>query len=158
MKKLKIFKVTLKIFNVSQYLHFCLVPKTTENEPERELLINSYSRSSEIYSMFNDAISIPYRMENEYTLLTKEKADTVVKEAQYDLEKTKGRLELLKECYNSVDNHTSEDFSNYSEEYNGLVEYIKDLESGLEYVKTLLDVLFYDIEYSDFKEIRLFIG
>lgn len=143
---------------MSQYLHFCLVPKTTENEPEKELLINSYSRNTEIYTIFNDAISIPYRMENEYTLLTKEKADTIVKEAQYDLDKTKGRLELLKECYNSVDNHTSEDFNHYSEEYNGLVEYIKDLKSGLEYVKTLLDVLFYDIEYSDFKEIRLFVG
>lgn len=143
---------------MSQYLHFCLIPKTNEGEEEKELLINSYSRSTEIYSMFNDAISIPYRMEDEYVILTKERADSVLREAKEDIDKGKNRLELLKECYNSVDNHTTEDFESYQSEYTGLVEYIRDLESAYEYTKVLLDVLFYDLEYSDFKEIRMFNG
>lgn len=143
---------------MSQYLHFCLIPKTNEGEEEKELLINSYSRSTEIYSMFNDAINIPYRMEDEYVILTKERADSVLREAKEDIDKGKNRLELLKECYNSVDNHTTEDFESYQSEYTGLVEYIRDLESAYEYTKVLLDVLFYDLEYSDFKEIRMFNG
>lgn len=143
---------------MSQYLHFCLIPKTNEDEKEKELVLNSYSRSSEIYSMFNDAINIPYRMEDEYVILTKERADSVLREAKEDIDKGKNRLKLLKECYNSVDNHTTEDFENYQNEYTGLVEYIRDLESAYEYTKVLLDVLFYDLEYSDFKEIRMFNG
>ena len=141
---------------MSQYLHFCLVPK--EEESDKELLFIAYSRSTDVYSMFNDAIHIPYRMHEEYVVLDKDRANIVIDEAKNDIKKSKQRLEDLKECYNSVDSHTSEDYNDYREEYDGLVEYIRDLESAFKEVKILITLLVHELEYSDFKEVRLFIG
>lgn len=141
---------------MSQYLHFCLVPK--EEESDKELLFATYSRSTDVYSMFNDAIHIPYRMHEEYVVLDKDRANIVIDEAKNDIKKSKQRLEDLKECYNSVTSHTSEDYNDYREEYDGLVEYIRDLESAFNEVKILITLLVHELEYSDFKEVRLFIG
>lgn len=139
---------------MSQYLHFCLIPE----KDEKELVFVAYSRSTSLYSMFNDSIHIPFRMEDEYTVLNKEKADIVLKEAEEDIKKSKSRLNLIKECYNSVTVHTTQEYDNYVEEYTGLVEYINELEETYECVKHLLDLLVYELEYSDFKEVRMFIG
>ncbi len=143
---------------MSQYLHFCLVPKEEEFDKEKELLFISYSRSTDIYTMFEEAIHIPYRMNEEYVVLDKDRANIVVDEARNDIKKSKQRLEDLKECYNSVDSHTTEDYNDYREEYDGLVDYIRDLESALREVEILITLLVHELEYSDFKEVRMFIG
>ena len=143
---------------MSQYLHFCLVPKEEESDKEKELLLMAYSRNTEVYSMFNDAIYIPYRMDKEYVVIDKDRASMVIDEAKNDIKKSKQRLEDLRECYNSVDSHTSEDYNDYREEYDGLVEYIRDLESAFKEVELLITLLVNELEYSDFKEVRLFVG
>ena len=143
---------------MSQYLHFCLVPKEEESDKEKELVFIAYSRNTDVYSMFNDAIHIPYRMDKEYVVLDKDRANIVIDEAKNDIKKSKQRLEDLKECYNSVDSHTSEDYNDYREEYDGLVDYIRDLESAFKEVEILITLLVHELEYSDFKEVRLFIG
>lgn len=139
---------------MSQYLHFCLVPE----KDEKELVFATFSRSTDVYSMFNDSIHIPFRMQDEYTVLDKEKANIVLKEAEEDINKSKNRLNLIKECYNSVNTHTTQEYDDYVEEYTGLVEYINDLEGAYIYVKHLLDLFVYELVYSDFKEVRMFIG
>ena len=148
---------------MSQYLHFCLVPKEEEfdkeeSNKEKELLFMAYSRNTDVYSMFNDAIYIPYRTDKEYVVLDKDKASLVIDEAKNDIKKSKQRLEDLRECYNSVDSHTTEDYNDYREEYDGLVDYIRDLENAFKEVEILISLLVHELEYSDFKEVRLFIG
>lgn len=97
---------------MSSYLTFYLVPKKTrkkynfnaeEGNTETEielskglpLVLASYSRSSDIYSAFNDVLHPAYAgMEEKYTELTTDGCKRVIDDLESEIKSTEKRLEI----------------------------------------------------------------
>ena len=78
---------------MSSYLTFYAKSKDENSKP---IPLVSYSRNNEIYQQFNNTINIAYRGnsdEYQYTKLTVEQVDSVIKEIESDLRKSRVRLE-----------------------------------------------------------------
>lgn len=108
---------------MSSYLTFYARSKDEGSKP---IPLVSYSRNNEIYQQFNDTIHPTYvgnSDECQYTILTVEKVDSVIKEIESDLRKARIRLE-------EYDKHASGnmDMVEYIIEQK---EYIEDLEYAL---------------------------
>jgi len=72
---------------MSSYLSFYLVPRA---HPEEKLLLQSFSRSNEVYQRFSDNLNIAYAgNEEKYTKLTISDVESVIQEMMLTLLKQK---------------------------------------------------------------------
>ena len=81
---------------MSSYLSIYLVPKRKNKKEEKQyLLLSSYSRSSDLYEVFNENIPIAFcGNEEKYTTLTKVDMQKVLDELTKCITLTKERLQL----------------------------------------------------------------
>ena len=119
---------------MSSYLSFYLVPKA---HPEERLLLQSFSRSNEVYQRFFDNLSVAYAgNEEKYTKLTVSDVESV--DLDDDIAKAR-RVEYEKFCHGN---------SELIEEMISTKEYIRDLQSTRDYISFIRDILA-DLDYSD---------
>lgn len=127
---------------MSSYLSFYLVPKA---HPEERLLLQSFSRSNEVYQRFFDNLSIAYAgNEEKYTKLTVSDVESVIRDLDDDIAKAEARrVEYEKFCHGN---------SELIEEMISTKEYIRDLQSTRDYISFIRDILA-DLDYSGFSDI-----
>lgn len=127
---------------MSSYLSFYLVPKA---HPEERLLLQSFSRSNEVYQRFFDNLSIAYAgNEEKYTKLTVSDVESVIQDLDGDIAKAEARrVEYEKFCHGN---------SELIEEIISTKEYIRDLQSTRDYISFIRDILT-DLDYSGFSDV-----
>lgn len=127
---------------MSSYLSFYLVPKA---HPEEKLLLQSFSRSNEVYQRFFDNLSIAYAgNEEKYTKLTVSDVESVIQDLDGDIAKAEARrAEYEKFCHGN---------SELIEEMISTKEYIRDLQSTRDYISFIRDILT-DLDYSGFSDV-----
>ena len=127
---------------MSSYLSFYLVPKV---HPEEKLLLQSFSRSSDVYQKFCDTLDIVYAGDEEkYTELTTNDVESVMHDIDTDIAKAETRrLEYEKFCHGNIES---------IEEIISIKEYMRDLQNTRDYISFLRDILA-DIEYGGFKSV-----
>lgn len=127
---------------MSSYLSFYLVPKA---HPEEKLLLQSFSRSNEVYQRFFDNLSITYAgNEEKYTKLTVSDVESVIRDLDDDIAKAEARrVEYEKFCHCN---------SELIEEMISTKEYIRDLQSTRDYISFIRDILA-DLDYSGFSDV-----
>lgn len=127
---------------MSSYLSFYLVPKV---HPEERLLLQSFSRSNEVYQRFSDNLSIAYAgNEEKYTKLTVSDVESVIRDLDDDIAKAEARrAEYEKFCHGN---------SELIEEMISTKEYIRDLQSTRDYISFIRDILT-DLDYSGFSDV-----
>lgn len=127
---------------MSSYLSFYLVPKA---HPEERLLLQSFSRSNEVYQRFFDNLSIAYAgNEEKYTKLTVSDVESVIQDLDGDIAKAEARLaEYEKFCHGN---------SEFIEEIISTKEYIRDLQSTRDYISFIRDILT-DLDYGGFSDV-----
>lgn len=116
---------------MSSYLSFYLVPKA---HPEERLLLQSFSRSNEVYQRFFDNLSVAYAgNEEKYTKLTVSDVESVIRDLDDDIAKAEARrVEYEKFCHGN---------SELIEEMISTKEYIRDLQSTRDYISFIRDIL-----------------
>lgn len=127
---------------MSSYLSFYLVPKA---HPEERLLLQSFSRSNEVYQRFFDNLSVAYAgNEEKYTKLTVSDVESVIRDLDNDIAKAEARrAEYEKFCHGN---------SELIEEMISTKEHIRDLQSTRDYISFIRDVLA-DLDYSGFSDV-----
>ena len=127
---------------MSSYLSFYLVPRA---HPEEKLLLQSFSRSNEVYQRFSDNLNIAYAgNEEKYTKLTISDVESVIQDIDADITKAETRsTEYEKFCYGNPES---------IEEIISTKEYIRDLQSTRDYISFIRDVLT-DLDYSGFSDV-----
>ena len=127
---------------MNSYLSFYLVPKA---HPEERLLLQSFSRSNEVYQRFFDNLSIAYAgNEEKYTKLTVSDVESVIRDLDDDIAKAEARrVEYEKFCHGN---------SELIEEMISTKEYIRDLQSTRDYISFIRDILA-DLDYSGFSDV-----
>lgn len=127
---------------MSSYLSFYLVPRA---HPEEKLLLQSFSRSNEVYQRFSDNLNIAYAgNEEKYTKLTISDVESVIQDIDADITKAETRhTEYEKFCYGNPES---------IEEIISIKEYIRDLQSTRDYISFIRDVLT-DLDYSGFSDV-----
>lgn len=127
---------------MSSYLSFYLVPKA---HPEERLLLQSFSRSNEVYQRFFDNLSIAHAgNEEKYTKLTVSDVESVIRDLDDDIAKAEARrVEYEKFCHGN---------SELIEEMISTKEYIRDLQSTRDYISFIRDILV-DLDYSGFSDV-----
>lgn len=127
---------------MSSYLSFYLVPRA---HPEEKLLLQSFSRSNEVYQRFSDNLNIAYAGNKEkYTKLTISDVESVIQDIDADITKAETRrTEYEKFCYGNPES---------IEEIISTKEYIRDLQSTRDYISFIRDVLT-DLDYSGFSDV-----
>lgn len=127
---------------MSSYLSFYLVPKA---HPEERLLLQSFSRSNEVYQRFFDNLSIAHAgNEEKYTKLTVSDVESVIRDLDDDIAKAEARrVEYEKFCHGN---------SELIEEMISTKEYIRDLQSTRDYISFIRDILA-DLNYSGFSDV-----
>lgn len=127
---------------MSSYLSFYLVPRA---HPEEKLLLQSFSRSNEVYQRFSDNLNIAYAgNEEKYTKLTISDVESVIQDIDADITKAETRrTEYEKFCYGN---------SESIEEIISTKEYIRDLQSTRDYISFIRDVLT-DLDCSGFSDV-----
>lgn len=127
---------------MSSYLSFYLVPKA---HPEERLLLQSFSRSNEVYQRFFDNLSIAYAgNEEKYTKLTVSDVESVIRDLDDDIAKAEARrVKYEKFCHGN---------SELIEEMISTKEYIRDLQSTRDYISFIRDILA-DLDYSGFSDV-----
>ena len=127
---------------MSSYLSFYLVPRA---HPEEKLLLQSFSRSNEVYPRFSDNLNIAYAgNEEKYTKLTISDVESVIQDIDADITKAETRrTEYEKFCYGNPES---------IEEIISTKEYIRDLQSTRDYISFIRDVLT-DLDYSGFSDV-----
>ena len=127
---------------MSSYLSFYLVPRA---HPEERLLLQSFSKSNEVYQRFFDNLSIAYAgNEEKYTKLTVSDVESVIQDLDDDIAKAEARrVEYEKFCHGN---------SELIEEMISTKEYIRDLQSTRDYISFIRDVLT-DLDYSGFSDV-----
>lgn len=127
---------------MSSYLSFYLVPRA---HPEEKLLLQSFSRSNEVYQRFSDNLNIAYAgNEEKYTKLTISDVESVIQDIDADITKAETRrTEYEKFYYGNPES---------IEEIISTKEYIRDLQSTRDYISFIRDVLT-DLDYSGFSDV-----
>lgn len=127
---------------MSSYLSFYLVPRA---HPEEKLLLQSFSRSNEVYQRFSDNLNIAYAgNEEKYTKLTISDVESVIQDIDADITKAETRrTEYEKFCYGNPES---------IEEIISIKEYIRDLQSTRDYISFIRDILA-DLDYSGFSDV-----
>ena len=127
---------------MSSYLSFYLVPKA---HPEEKLLLQSFSRSNEVYQRFFDNLSIAHAgNEEKYTKLTVSDVESVIRDLDDDIAKAEARrVEYEKFCHGN---------SELIEEMISTKEYIRDLQSTRDYISFIRGILA-DLDYSGFSDV-----
>lgn len=127
---------------MSSYLSFHLVPRA---HPEEKLLLQSFSRSNEVYQRFSDNLNIAYAgNEEKYTKLTISDVESVIQDIDADITKAETRrTEYEKFCYGNPES---------IEEIISTKEYIRDLQNTRDYISFIRDILA-DLDYSGFSDV-----
>ena len=141
---------------MSSYLNFYLVPKKKENNIEpKPLLFNSYSRNSEVYQAFWEVLNPAYIGLGDtpnYSELTAEDVNKVLKDLEKDLKSAEKRLNLTIEAYKVLSGGSiPEEAIN---EYTSTKEYIEDIQETISIVKNIHSWV-EDIKYSDFEKVLI---
>lgn len=155
---------------MSSYLSFYLVPKKyrkkyefnkdgvhTETEVEltkgEPLHFMSYSRSSEVYQAYDDALDIVFcgTDETQYTELTFEKAKRVIQTFEENIRTTEARLKtdykMMKECGYS---------SELWDEIHSFENYLSEQKSILVELESIANMVYYVYEtYNDFEKVLI---
>lgn len=126
--------------------------KTVELSQGLPMLLISYSRSSDIYTAFNDSLNPVYAgMETAYTELTESKCKSVIAYIEDDVAKAEKRLEIdykiLKEAgYNSE----------LSDDIHSIEEYVREQKECINSIRGIYDIV-YDCEegYCDFEKVLI---
>lgn len=127
---------------MSSYLSFYLVPKA---HPEERLLLQSFSRSNEVYQRFFDNLSIAYAgNEEKYTKLTVSDVESVIRDLDDDIAKAEARRVEYERFFHGN--------SELIEEMISTKEYIRDLQSTRDYISFIRDILA-DLDYSGFSDV-----
>lgn len=113
--------------------------------PEERLLLQSFSRSNEVYQRFFDNLSIAHAgNEEKYTKLTVSDVESVIRDLDDDIAKAEARrVEYEKFCHGN---------SELIEEMISTKEYIRDLQSTRDYISFIRDILA-DLDYSGFSDV-----
>lgn len=127
---------------MSSYLSFYLVPRA---HPEEKLLLQSFSRSNEVYQRFSDNLNIAYAgNEEKYTKLTISDVESVIRDLDDDIAKAEARrVKYEKFCHGN---------SELIEEMISTKEYIRDLQSTRDYISFIQDILV-NLDYSGFSDV-----
>lgn len=127
---------------MSSYLSFYLVPRA---HPEEKLLLQSFSRSNEVYQRFSDNLNIAYAgNEEKYTKLTISDVESVIQDIDADIARAETRrTEYEKFCYGNPE---------AIEEIVSTKEYIRNLQSTRDYISFIRDVLT-DLDCSGFSDV-----
>ena len=142
---------------MSSYLTFYLVPKKEISEKQEPLKLLSVSRNSDIYRAYYENTSIAYiDSENQYTELTKEISNHVLNALKSELIDAKKKSELKIKALQALPKLEGESLKDYLYETTEYVEYLKELESTLNYV----DFISYIVEdissgYTDFEKVLI---
>lgn len=113
---------------MSSYLNICILL-----ENDKRITIGEWSRSSDIYTAFNENCNIPYGSDKAEEL-TMSDLDRVYDDSKQEVEKTKKRVnELEKHAAGNMD--IIEEILNWK-------EYIEDHQQVLNYVAVLKDILY----------------
>ena len=140
---------------MSSYLNVYLVPKKEKSEKQEPLLFASYSRNTDVYQYFNDAISPVYIGTDDvhYTELTNNKLQAVKEEIKSDIEEYERRYNHKLEVIKYAIKAPSED---YIQELTEEKEYIHELKTTYNTIDTLVDLLT-DINegYTDFEKVLI---
>ena len=113
--------------------------------PEERLLLQSFSRSNEVYQRFFDNLSIAHAgNEEKYNKLTVSDVESVIRDLDDDIAKAEARrVEYEKFCHGN---------SELIEEMISTKEYIRDLQSTRDYISFIRDILA-DLDYSGFSDV-----
>lgn len=127
---------------MSSYLSIYAVPKRkSEDEEKKHILLTSYSRSSEMYSYFNETIHPAYigmEGESQYTTITKSDVATVIQNFDRDIKKSEMRLTEYEKY--------AKDNPDYIEDILDLKEYIQGLQYWRDKASFIEDMID-DVEY-----------
>ena len=143
---------------MSSYLTIYLVPKKEKSEKQEPLIFASYSRNTNIYQEFEDAINPVYigLDEEHYDELTNEKLQKVKNSVKENLDvierRHKHKLQVLKYAINTP----SED---YVQELTEEKEYIHELKTTYNTIDVLVDLLSeINDGYTDFEKVLVNVG
>ena len=122
---------------MSSYLNIYLLPQVTEENKEPEhLLLDQYSRNSDIYQAFKENINPIYAWKDDkeqFEELTEEKLSLVREGVKEDYYKGKNRLDECEKHCNTVD---------ILDEIVELKDYLTELKETLSYISFLNNILF----------------
>lgn len=142
---------------MSSYLNLYLLPKKKEGDTiePKPLLLNSWSRNSDIYQMFYENLNPTFigdEDEYKYSEVTEADLQTLVDAVQKDINTVQERLQARTEALSSIKNIPPERLDEYIEDFASTREYIRELQDTLELMKAL-KLLLSDLEYSSFEKI-----
>lgn len=122
---------------MSSYLNIYLLPQVTEeNKEPKYLLLDQYSRNSDIYQAFKENINPIYAWKDDkeqFEELTEEKLSLVREGVKEDYYKGKNRLDEYEKHCNTVD---------ILDEIVELKDYLAELKETLSYISFLNNILF----------------
>ena len=122
---------------MSSYLNIYLLPQVTEeNKEPKHLLLDQYSRNSDIYQAFNENINPIYAWKDDkeqFEELTEEKLSLVREGVKEDYDKGKNRLDEYEKHCTTVE---------ILDEIVGWKEYLAELKETLSYISFLSNILF----------------
>lgn len=122
---------------MSSYLNIYMLPQVTEeNKEPKHLLLDQYSRNSDIYQAFNENINPIYAWKDDkeqFEELTEEKLSLVREGVKEDYDKGKNRLDEYEKHCNTVD---------ILDEIVELKDYLTELKETLSYINFLSNILF----------------
>lgn len=122
---------------MSSYLSIYIVPKRKSKEEKKQhIVLATYSRSTDIYSYFDENIHPAFIGSNEetpYTTLTKENVGEVLQDFGNDISKSKTRLTEYEKY--------AKDNPEYIDDIISLKEYIQDLQYWKDKISFIMDIL-----------------
>ena len=122
---------------MSSYLNIYLLPQVTEeNKEPKHLLLDQYSRNSDIYQAFSKNIHPIYAWKDDkeqFEELTEEKLSLVREGVKEDYDKGKNRLDEYEKHCTTVE---------ILDEIVGWKEYLAELKETLSYISFLSNILF----------------
>lgn len=144
---------------MSSYINLYLLPKQKEGDTitPKPLLLNSWSRSSNIYQAFYEHLNPVFAGNDEepkYKEIKPSNLQALVLDLKHDLEAYKERIQAQTEIINSLKNISREILEEYRDEFMSSREYIKGLEDTIQFFESLYEILS-DLEYSGFEKILI---
>lgn len=123
---------------MSSYLNIYLVPKRKDKDTEKQyLLLQSYSRNSDVYEVFYENINPVFAgNEEKYTTLTKENVQNILNDVSKSINLTKEKLKLYEKYASGHPDYIQsiiderEVLKDYEQTY-GDVAFIGDIVSGI---------------------------
>lgn len=132
---------------MSSYLTFYAVPRRKSKDEKKQYIeLISYSRSNDIYQLFNDNLQIVWAgNEEKYTSINKSDIDLLYSELNKDIDSATERVELYEKY--------AHDNRDYIEDIIETRHYIKDLQETKSKLSFLCDIIT-DAEMLDYSGVE----